>query len=212
MADVWRISLVLLLISACSRSELRGVDVSHHNGVVDWRRVASSGVSFAWVKASEGGDVVDPRYATNAAAAREAGLLVGAYHYFTFCRSGADQAQNFLSSAHVVDDGLAPVVDVEFVGNCRNPPEPEVIRAELREFLTRVETAWNRPAVIYTTPDADDALLTGFARPRWIRSIGSKPKRPWRVWQRDDAATIDGIEGAVDLDVFRGTRAELSAL
>ncbi|MGV3624266.1 MAG: GH25 family lysozyme [Archangium sp.] len=212
MADVWGSSLVLLLISACWKPELAGVDVSHHNKAIDWRRVAASGVSFAWVKASEGGDVVDERYAANASHAREAGLLVGAYHFFTFCRPGADQAANFLAVAPVFDDALAPAVDVEFVGNCRNPPEPEVIRRELEVFIGLVEAKWNRPVVVYTTPDADEALLKALARPRWIRSIGKKPRGAWRIWQRDDAASVDGIEGPVDLDVFRGTRAELSAL
>ena len=75
---------------------LRGIDVSHHQGVVDWGRVAKSDVAFAILKATEGGDYVDETFARNLAGAQAAGLVVGAYHFFTFCRPGAEQAANFL--------------------------------------------------------------------------------------------------------------------
>lgn len=76
---------------------LRGVDVSHHQGQIDWPKVAKSDIAFAILKATEGGDLVDDSFASNLAGARAAGLAVGVYHFFTFCRSGADQAKNFLA-------------------------------------------------------------------------------------------------------------------
>lgn len=76
---------------------LRGIDVSHHQGQIDWRRVAADDVAFAVIKATEGGDHVDDAFDRNLREARAAGLAVGAYHFFTFCRPGADQAKNFIS-------------------------------------------------------------------------------------------------------------------
>nr|WP_217497729.1 GH25 family lysozyme [Lysobacter enzymogenes] len=71
-----------------ARYPLRGIDVSHHQGAIDWRAVARDAVAFAYLKASEGGDHRDRRYAANARDARAAGVAVGAYHFFTFCRDG----------------------------------------------------------------------------------------------------------------------------
>ena len=91
---------------------LRGIDVSHHQGVVDWGKVAKSDVAFVILKATEGGDYVDDTFARNLAGAKAAGLVVGAYHFFTFCRPGAEQAKVVPRDRPM----LPPAVDIEFVG------------------------------------------------------------------------------------------------
>ena len=81
------------------RFPVQGIDVSHHQGVVDWERVASNrAIRFVYIKASEGGDFRDASFTENWNGARRGGLVAGAYHYFTFCRSGRDQAANFLAA------------------------------------------------------------------------------------------------------------------
>lgn len=192
-----------------ARYAVRGIDVSHHNGVIDWPQVATAGVSFAWLKASEGADLVDRRFTANAAGARAAGLRVGAYHFFTFCRPGAEQARNFLAAVAQTPLSLPPAVDVEFVGNCRAPPADAVIRRELEAWLALVEAELGR-AVIYTTADADAALLGGLDRARWLRSIPGEPGAGWRFWQFDPAGAVPGVDGPVDLDVFAGSLEELA--
>lgn len=129
--------------------ETYGLDVSHHQGVVDWQAVASDNIDFVYLKATEGGDHVDTRFAANASSAEAAGLRVGAYHFFTFCRPGAEQAANFLRTAPPAPKWLHPAVDVEFGGNCAaRPPEDELLR-ELQAFIDSVRAAWNRPVVVY---------------------------------------------------------------
>lgn len=189
---------------------VHGVDVSHHNGSVDWSQVARSGIAFAWLKASEGGDVRDSRFRSHAAEAHAAGVRVGAYHFFTFCRAGADQAENFLAVVGETPLALPPAVDVEFVGNCRKPPSPAQIRRELETWLSLVEPKLGR-AVVYTTPDADEALLDGLERARWIRSISAEPRGGWRFWQFEPSGHVPGIDGPVDLDVFAGPLEALGA-
>lgn len=76
--------------------EQYGIDVSHHQGQIDWRRVRQDGISFTYVKATEGGDWTDPRFEMNWRGAGEAGLRRGAYHFFTLCRAGEAQAKHFL--------------------------------------------------------------------------------------------------------------------
>ena len=96
-----------------ARFPIWGVDVSHHQGPIDWPKVASEPhVAFAFIKATEGGDWTDPRFATNWREARAAGLLVGAYHFFTFCRPPLDQARHFLTTAPREPDALPAVLDV----------------------------------------------------------------------------------------------------
>lgn len=188
------------------RYAVHGVDVSHHNGAIDWRQVAGAGIAFAWLNASEGGDFVDSRFAANAA--RAAGVRAGAYHFFSFCRPGAEQARHFLSVVAEAPLALPPAVDVELVGNCRAPPANDVIRRELETWLALVEAKLGH-AVIHTTPDVDAALLGGLGRDRWTRSIPGEPRTRWRYWQFEPAGQVAGVDGAVDLDVFAGTLDEL---
>ena len=90
---------------------LRGIDVSHHQGSIEWPRVAADDVAFAIIKATEGGDHIDTKFDENLRNARAAGLAVGAYHFFTFCRPGADQARNFIATVPHDQPLLPPVVD-----------------------------------------------------------------------------------------------------
>ena len=71
----------------------QGIDVSRHQGLIDWPTVARQGVDFAYIKASEGGDQRDWRFEENWRGAGEAGIARGAYHYFTLCTPGDGYAQ-----------------------------------------------------------------------------------------------------------------------
>lgn len=189
-----------------SRTEfpVRGIDVSHHQKAIDWRKVAADDVAFAFIKASEGGDHRDTRFATNWREAQAAGLKVGAYHFFTFCRSGSDQARNFLDAIGADKGSLPAALDLEFGGNCNVTPEPSAIRAEIDGFLAPVERHTGKPVVLYVTPEFWDAYHRILpARPLWIRSLFRKPgQKEWRVWQYHHAGSVDGISGGVDLNVM----------
>jgi lysozyme len=67
---------------------VRGIDVSHHNGQIDWDRVAAQGIRFAYIKASEGNDLRDPLFEYNWTEVRRVGLIPGAFHVFGNCSSG----------------------------------------------------------------------------------------------------------------------------
>src|SRR3990172_8312556 len=107
-----------------------GIDVSRHQGRIDWEQVGKAGLAlFAYARASMGATGRDERFAENWQGAKGAGLLRGAYHYFISDVDPDAQAKNFM--AIVGDDRgeLAPVLDVE-------PRTGEVIADK-----TRV-TAW----------------------------------------------------------------------
>ncbi len=191
------------------RYPVRGIDVSHHQGLIDWRAVAADDVVFAYLKASEGGDHADSRFAANWRAARQAGLRVGAYHYFTLCRSGAEQARNFLAATPPDADALPPVVDLEFGGNCGTRPDGATLRRELDAFLGPVEQRTGRPAVLYMTDEFRAAYGKALPdRPQWRRSIVFAPwgGQAWTIWQFHNRGRVEGIKGPVDLNLFAGDR------
>ncbi|TXH39298.1 MAG: hypothetical protein E6Q98_00245 [Rhodospirillaceae bacterium] len=151
--------------------------VSHHQGRIDWRKLPVQGVGLAYIKATEGGDHRDSRFAANWFAARDAGIKRGAYHFFTLCRSGADQAANFIASVPVEADALPPAVDLEDGGNWASRISPGALQAELAAFIERVEIHYRKPVALYLTEefDRDFAVSRGFDRPLWLRSLVVEP-------------------------------------
>lgn len=193
---------------------VRGIDVSHHQKEIDWRRVAADDVSFAIIKATEGGDWVDRLFAKNLREARAAGLTVGAYHFYRFCRPPGDQAKNFIAAVPRDQPLLPPVVDIEFVGNCDRRPTIAEMRSELAEFLGPVEAAFGKPAIIYLIGEAEQMYSTAMPeRRRWVRAIVRHPgHESWMYWQFHNRGRIDGIDGDVDLNVLQGDESTLRSL
>lgn len=98
------------------KQPILGIDVSHHNGPIDWKAVAAGGVRFAYLKATEGTSYLDPCFVRNREAASAARIRVGAYHFLRPDQDATAQAEHFLSTIGEVREGdLAPVLDVEAV-------------------------------------------------------------------------------------------------
>lgn len=189
-----------------AEGEVYGIDVSHHQGHVDWDAVVRDGIEFAYIKASEGGDFADPRFDDNWRRARAAGLRTGAYHFFTLCRPGDEQARWFLSRVEPDDAALPPAVDLELLGNCSERPAPSTVEAELETFLDIIEDAWERDAILYVGDDYAKTypIPDTLDRPRWqLRFLRRPTVVDWVVWQLHGFAHVEGVEGRVDLDVAR---------
>ena len=198
--------------------DIHGIDVSHHQGPIDWNAVAADGVSFAFIKATAGGDFTDPRFVENWRGAAKAGIPRGAYHFFTQCRSGELQAQNFIRTVprdSVLRDGvprskraLAHVIDAEHMGPCRKQAQVPDVVAEILTFLYRLEQYYGRRPIIYTTREFHDTYLRGRLTKEkfWIRSLVIPPtvrRADWVVWQYHNRGRRNGITGPVDLNVMR---------
>jgi lysozyme len=200
------------------RYPVQGVDVSHHQGPVDWEAVRDAGIEFAFIKASEGADHRDRQFTRSWDRAGQAGLARGAYHFFTFCSPGGAQAENFVAAVGGSFGELPPAVDVEFAGNCRQWESVERIRGELGVFLARVEAEAGRPPIVYATAQAYNRILDGRfdAHPSWSRSLFGRPRVPpsgrWLFWQFADNGRVPGVATRVDLDVFAGSRTDFEAL
>lgn len=187
---------------------VQGVDVSHHQGAIDWRTLAADDIAFAYIKATEGADHVDARFAFNWREAAAAGLYRGAYHFFTLCRSGASQAQNFIAVVPRDAGALPAAVDLEHMGPCRRGPTMTDVVGEARISMDAVEAHYGVRPIIYTTREFHDAYLRDVTGERfWIRSLGVPPRfrqRDWIIWQHHNRGHKRGVSGPIDLNAFRG--------
>jgi len=199
------------------RYPVRGVDVSHHNGRVDWPRIRAAGYVFAYLKATEGATWRDSTFLRNRGEATRARLVTGAYHFFTLCRAGREQARNFLDAVGPLPAvSLPPAVDLEFGGNCGARPSREVVHAELAGFLAVLDSAGHPPAVLYLTKEFHRAYLEGqpVRNPLWVRSVFGRPRfgGAWTFWQYAATGRVAGAKGRIDLNAFHGSPDEFRAL
>lgn len=191
--------------------ESYGIDVSAHQGEIDWTAVAGDGIGSAYLKATEGATFRDPAFAANWRGARAAGLDVGAYHFFTLCRRGEEQARNLLGALTPVgavrgaDDprSLPVVLDLELGGNCSARPPRAQIQAEIDAFVRVVESETGRPVTYYLLRPFEERYPPTTARARWTRRLVFRPGGDWVWWQVSNRASVEGIDGPVDLDVVR---------
>jgi len=188
-----------------------GIDISHHQGNIDWQAVRTSDVRFAYMKATEGRDFKDKRFDENWQAARAAGLPVGAYHFFSPCRPGAEQAAHFINIVPNEADQILPhAVDAEQLGPCRYGKLVDDIAREIEIFLNLTEQHYGLRPIIYTDRAFHEAELERklIGETFWLRSLIYPPsyrKENWAIWQYHNRGTRPGITGPVDLNVVRGT-------
>ena len=184
-----------------------GIDASHHQGAINWKAVANDGISFAYLKATEGTSYTDPTFAQHRAEALDLGMRVGGYHYFQLCSSGAEQAAHFASVLGDLSEGnlLPGAVDLELAGSCATPPAPDVLLAEVRTFLEVVEATTGREPVVYLYPEFEEVYhLAGELDDyrQWVRSLDGRPDREWWIWQQTDSGSVAGVAGPVDVNVM----------
>ena len=198
---------------------VRGVDASHYQGQMDWQTIAGQGITFAFLKATEGSGTVDDCFAENWENARAAGLAVGAYHFFSFDSPAETQADNYCAVVPASADALPPVIDLEFY-RTDNLPETDEVRRNLRILLGRLREAYGRKPIIYTTKTCWSRYLedTDLDYTLWIRSIYTEPSNKfqpdWTFWQYNPHGMLDGYTGGevlIDLNIFRGTEADFRA-
>lgn len=196
-----------------------GLDVSHWQGRVDWRAVARSGVSFTWLKASEGTSVVDRTWERNRRAARQAGILVGAYHFASPSRHRDDarrEADHFLRTTRLRPGEMVPALDLEVDGGLSRAALTRWTRA----WIARVEARLGVRPVLYTSPGFVASELRGARRiardlaphlwvAHWRTDAPALPAdgwagRGWSFWQWTDRGTVPGIATHVDRNVYSG--------
>jgi lysozyme len=209
---------------------IAGIDVSNNNGGINWAKVAASGIQFAFAKVSQGSTFKDVYYASNVAGMRGAGIIPGSYHYLTATSNASSQAANFVALAdpatvHALDVE-EPRVDVAgWVAAYRAhyPRKPLLVYTGAFTWAT---AAQGRPAVNgagigplwgagpYLGGRRDGTVGALLPRVPSTGALGS-PFGGWTsraLHQFTDRATVPGVAGQVDANVFYGTTAQFRAL
>lgn len=195
---------------------IHGIDVSHHQGTINWQKVANAEIdrepiSFVVIKATEGRTHLDENFNENFYQARQYGLIRGAYHFFSPSVSGRRQAEHYLHQVHLDEGDMPPVLDIETSGNLT----VEELQLEALAWLSVVEEQYGVPPIIYTGLKFKQKYLSDprFDRfPFWIAHYYVKEvgyTGAWRFWQHTDLGRVDGIKGAVDLDIYNGSMYDL---
>lgn len=197
---------------------VHGIDVARYQGDINWTKTKRGGVSFAFIKATEGGDHIDPAFARNWQGSARAGVPRGAYHFYYFCRTPQEQARWFIRNVPRDPNALPPVLDMEWnhgSKTCKRKPSPAQVRAEMRTFLKMVKRHYGKSPIIYTTVDffSDNGLRQFHGYEYWLRSVAGHPKevypgQRWSFWQYTGTGHIPGIEGETDINVFAGSPAK----
>ncbi len=184
-----------------------GIDVSSHNGDIDFEKVKSDGFSFVIIKATEGENHHDPKFDTNYDKARAAGLKVGAYHFFRKKTDGLNQAKNFLEMVGWRKLDLPLVVDIEDWSNDEKIQDDRT-QKHLDAMVDNLRSRGHQ-VMVYTNGDGykkyikDGQIninlwLCAFKDPDKLRHI------PHQVQQYSHWGRVSGIIGDVDLNVFNG--------
>lgn len=197
----------------------KGVDVSYHNGTIDWAKVKAAGNEFAFVRISDGTGFHDPQFATNWAGAHAVGMVRGIYQFFRPSQDVAAQADMVIAAAGRPAPGdLPPVIDVEATGNL----SPASVAAKVRTWVDRVKAGTGVDPIVYTGKffwrDQVGGPTSFAGNPLWIAQYTTlcpdltSPWDTWAFWQYSDKGSVPGISGGIDVDRFNGTLDELRAL
>ncbi|HCL66350.1 MAG TPA: glycosyl hydrolase [Rhizobium sp.] len=196
---------------------VHGVDVSRWQGDIDWAKLRSQGANFAYIKATDGGDHLDPMFRTNWRKAGEAGIRRGAYHFFYWCRTAGEQADWFIRNVPREAGALPPVIDVEYnhQSSCKRRLPRAKILEKMQVFMDKLERHYGQRPIIYTAPDFYRDNLKGEFQnhPFWLRSVAAHPSkiypgRKWLFWQYSGSGLSHGVDEKIDLNVFNGSEGD----
>ena len=209
-------------VERAHRMPVQGIDVSRWQGDIDWHQVRAAGTRFAFIKATEGGDHLDPKFRENWEGARRAGVPRGAYHFVYWCRPAHEQMLWFMLHVPNDPDALPPVLDVEWNHHSRSCPRKiprDRALAKMRIMLDSMEAHTGKRPIIYTDITFHRDVLEGELSdyPFWLRSVAAEPheryaNRDWAFWQFTATGRVPGVKGDVDRNAFKGSVADWERL
>lgn len=198
-----------------------GIDVSKHQGTIDWKRVAemrgqNKKIDFVFIKATEGITRTDQQFSKNWKGAANNNLIRGAYHFYYPSRDAKKQAQNFTKNVILKKGDLPPVIDIEL----SNGKTKKTIVKDLETMCNELEQHYGVQPIIYTNLHFYETFLKdNFKKyPLWISCYFSQNRfekecgHDWIFWQHSEKGKVDGINGNVDFNVFNGSVASLKNL
>ena len=194
--------------------EIHGIDISHHQGDIDWAELRDKGlinklpIRFIMIKATEGSTQIDENFIDNFYQAREYGFTRGAYHFYSVHTPAKAQAQFFIKNVKLEKGDLPPVLDVEHKPKKQSA---EDFKASVLEWLHIVEQHYGVKPIIYTyykfkMQYLSDPVFDQY--PYWIAHYyvdEVEYQGEWKFWQHTDVGTLPGIKGNVDFNIYNGS-------
>ncbi len=199
---------------------VRGVDVSHHNSYINWNQLRKENITFVYLKSTEGSNHQDRDYKKNYKVAKNAGLRVGTYHFYTFGRDGKKQAQHFIRNSTVKSGDMIPAIDVEHSPvnrPCNDKESYGKMIKELKNLEQALLKKYGKRPVIYTNKECYRMYIKdNFPdNPLWICDLHNEPNndyKNWVIWQFSHTGKITGVVNDIDLNYYRNSFDEFKKL
>lgn len=193
--------------------EVHGIDVSHHQKQINWNQVKKASIDFVFIKATEGGYFRDPNFELNWRAAKDKNIIRGAYHFYRPSVASAVQARHFIRTVKLSSGDFPPVLDLEVNDN---RPKKIVIKGA-KNWLKIIEKHYGVKPILYVNKNWFEEYVDGNFDDYtvWVAAytVWPRPKlvngKEWHFWQYTNRGRVNGINGAVDLNVFSGSKDEL---
>lgn len=187
---------------------IHGIDISHYQGEVFWETIGdNTKMAYVYIKATEGGDRIDPRYENNLLTAHKYGLKVGSYHFYRPKTAQELQLNNFILQCRPSEQDLIPMIDIETTAGLAT----EEFCDSLFKFLEMVEQVYRQRPLIYTGTNFYNKHLAG-KLDRYLLMIAQYTERipvlsddrDITMWQYTGKGHLNGIKGYVDKSRFMG--------
>ena len=200
------------------RDKVFGFDVSEYQGKIDWQKVSASDndfpMKFVFIRATAGKDKTDSRFVANWKGAHNEGLVCGAYHYYRPNENSVKQADNFIKTVKLKKGDLPPVLDIEKIPSRQSL---DSLRLGLQRWLNKVEKHYGIKPIIYS----GESFYADFLKKEfkgynlWIANYSffeEEIRKEWLFWQFTDKASLEGIEGNVDVNIYNGNLSGINVL
>ncbi len=200
--------------------EVHGIDVSRYQGTINWEQVSDHtsnniGISFAFIKASEGRTIRDVTFQRNWREAKENRMMRGAYHFFRPHLTADEQFNLFKGIVKLEKEDLPPVLDVEMRGST----PPAKMKKSVKRWLVLAEKHYGVTPILYTSYSFYKNYFNNkdFEKyPLWIAHYATddlnRLTKEWHFWQHNEGGKVKGIRGEVDFNVFKGEYQDLLKL
>jgi lysozyme len=187
-----------------------GLDVSEYQGEIDWTLVKNVEnnypLEFVLIRATAGNNREDVQFRNNWLGAKNRKMIRGAYHYYRPNENSLEQARIFIQTVQLQKGDLPPVLDIE-----KLPKEQSIdsLKKGLKRWLKAVEAHYKVKPIIYTGEKYyDDFLKEEFSDYLfWIANYNfyrEKIGEDWLFWQFTEKASVSGIKGNVDVNIYNG--------
>jgi lysozyme len=199
---------------------VNGIDVSHHQGSINWSKVKQDSVAFCFIKSTEGSSFLDKNYKKNVKECRQNNILTGVYHFYKGRSNPKKQFENLKKNVNPNDLDFPPVIDLEYHTNeyLKHPKHKRKFITDLKVFEKLVRDYYGVSPIFYTNPPFYNNLLKDdFENNLWIcdlsgKSISNIDSTKLLFWQHSFNGKINGINGDVDLNVFKGNIKKLNQI